>query len=86
MKEIISDDIGFFISNYPPMDNDDIDDDRSIWLIEVYGSNIYTDRGISIGDEKASVIEKYGQPNFIIGHLWKLNFQGNISQSFYKLS
>jgi hypothetical protein len=66
MKEIISDDIGFFISNYPPMDNDDIDYDRSIWMIEIYGSNIYTDRGISIGDEKASVIEKYGQPNFII--------------------
>jgi hypothetical protein len=66
MKEIISDDISFFISNYPPVDNGNIDYNNSIWQIEIYGNNIYTDRGISIGDEKALVIEKYGQPNFIL--------------------
>jgi hypothetical protein len=75
--EHICDNISFFISGYEPMVNNEdvfiIDFDRLILRIEICGKDIFTSRGISIGDKKELVIEKYGEPNYILNKLYGIN-------------
>jgi hypothetical protein len=81
-KEIICDKISFFIPNYPPMENNQIDFEKIILHIEIIGENIFTNRGISIGDEKSFVIEIYGEPNYIQNKLYGIEMP-KIKEIYY---